>query len=178
MWLCSKYNKLLAAVSTLKDTVWKALLQRKPACFPGTTWDIFPLPRCGTSMSFFHGAEQRHLPIALLIDALQVAHLRSKNLAEGEAVMQAPGCGGETLLRAFRSWKIRFQRFCIVKSPVQAVQLGPGSLPWLTAATAGASSSAMLCEACKGQMSHAKTVSPKNGIKILFQLLTVNANAW
>lgn len=63
------------------------------------------------------------------------------------------------------------------KSLVQPVWLGVGSLPWLRAATAGTSSSVMLCKSCKEQMSCATGVSPKTSTKFMPYILPVNTKA-
>lgn len=154
---CKKCDKLFIVNRTMKGTIWEALLQRKPVCLPGMSWGTLALPNPGTPYATCLRAllpqcraEQRHLPVALLADALQGPHvlLESANLTEEEAAMQAPGSGGETLPRAHKSCWILSQGCWFAKKLVRPVWLGPGSLPWLRAATAGSSSSLPCCAKC------------------------------
>lgn len=60
------------------------------------------------------------------------------------------------------------------KSHVQPVWLRAGSLPWLRAATAGTSSSVMLCKSGKEQVSCAAGTSLNTSIKFVPHILPVN----
>lgn len=42
--LCNKSDKLFIVNGTLKGTIWEALLQRKPVCFPDTSRGTLALP--------------------------------------------------------------------------------------------------------------------------------------
>ena len=121
-------------------------MQRKPACLPGTSRGTLALPSPGRLCALLPQcrADQRHLPIALFVDALQGAHvlLESANHAEEEAAWQ---WGRNT----FKSMQVLLDPVLRIlaceKSLVQPVRLGPGSLPRLRAATAGTGSSLRCC---------------------------------
>lgn len=146
------------------------------------TYPALGHPRSWASLLFFPHcrAQQRHLPIYLPADALQVihAHLESADLSEGEAAMQTPGSGEEAPSQKMQVLIDPVPRILACdKSLVQPVWLGADSLPWLRAATAGTSSSVVLCKSCKEQVSCAAGASPKISTKFMPHVLPVNTKA-
>lgn len=109
-------------------------------------------------------AQQRHLPIYLPADALQVipAHLESADLSEGEAAMQTAGSEEEAPSQNMQVLMDPVPRILACdKSLVQPVWLGADSLPWLRAATAGTSSSVVLCKSCKSSYPVLQVLLPR-----------------
>lgn len=136
--------------STLKGTTWEALLQRKPAeCLPGASLGTLPLPSPGTSyaMCLYALLPQGRAEIFAHRFTCQCFARSLRSFGECKSHR-----GGSSHASAWQWGRNIFKGVQVLldpvpripacgKSLVQSVWLGPGSLPWLRAATAGTGSS-------------------------------------